>query len=260
MPHARSSSSRVQRKPSGKERTLTVKRILVVEDEPEIGELIEFHLGREGLPTHRVENGRLAMESIRENRPDLIVLDLMLPDIDGLDICRRLKSDAETAGIPVVMVTAKAEDDDVVTGLELGADDYVLKPFSPKVLVARIKGVLRRKNLDPRTATSDADRLHLAEGRLRIDRSRHEVTIDEQVVELTVTEFGILVALGSRPGAVRTRNQIITAVHGRDTILSARTVDVHVTAVRRKLGDLGGCIETVRGVGYRFADALETRA
>lgn len=260
MPHDRPSSSGVRRKPPKSERSLTLKRILVVEDETEIGELIEFHLGREGLPTHRVENGRLALESIREVRPDLVILDLMLPDIGGLDICRRLKSDPDTAGIPVVMVTAKAEDDDVVIGLELGADDYVLKPFSPKVLVARIKGVLRRKNLDPRTATGDADRLHLAEGRLRIDRRRHEVTVDEQVVEFTVTEFGILARLGSRPGAVLTRNQIISAVHGRDTILSSRTVDVHVTAVRRKLGELGRCIETVRGVGYRFADTLETSA
>ena len=260
MPHDRPSSSGVRRKPPKSERSLTLKRILVVEDETEIGELIEFHLGREGLPTHRVENGRLALESIREVRPDLVILDLMLPDIGGLDICRRLKSDPDTAGIPVVMVTAKAEDDDVVIGLELGADDYVLKPFSPKVLVARVKGVLRRKNLDPRTATGDADRLHLAEGRLRIDRRRHEVTVDEQVVEFTVTEFGILARLGSRPGAVLTRNQIISAVHGRDTILSSRTVDVHVTAVRRKLGELGRCIETVRGVGYRFADTLETSA
>ena len=259
MPSASSSISTIRRKPSS-EKAVSVEEILIVEDEPEIAELIEFHLDREGLPNRTVHSGRLAIEAIRKNRPDLVVLDLMLPDVDGFEICRRLKSDPDTSTIPVIMVTAKTDDNDVVVGIELGADDYILKPFSPKVLVARIKSVLRRNNLQATTSVNDTKRLHLAEGRLLIDLEQHQVTVDSNPVSLTLTEFDLIKFLASRPGVARTRDQIISAVHGRDTVISSRTVDVHVTAIRRKLKDLGPRIETVRGVGYRFTEPTDPKA
>ena len=228
--------------------------VLIVEDEPEIAELVEFHLGREGLPSSIIHSGRQALERIKRERQDLVILDLMLPDLDGFEVCRRLKSEPETRKIPVIMVTAKSDDADVVTGIELGADDYIVKPFSPKVLVARVKNALRRTLGDDLGAQDASARLSLAEGRLVVDPERHQVTIDGQAIDLTLTEFTLLRFLAARPGFVRTRDQIIAAVHGRSTVLSSRTVDVHVTAIRRKLGDLAGCVETVRGVGYRFAD------
>lgn len=232
--------------------------VLIVEDEPEIAELIEFHLRREGIRTRIVPSGRKALEMIDRKRPDLVILDLMLPDLDGFQICRRLKSSPETGRIPVVMVTAKSEDADVVTGIELGADDYVMKPFSPKVLVARVKNVIRRHADDASGPRPDPTCLRLAGDRLVIDRDRHEVRVDDRIINLTLTEFGLLRFLALRPGVVRSRDQIISRVHGRDTVLSSRTVDVHVTAIRRKMGDLGSCIQTVRGVGYRFADAEDS--
>lgn len=229
--------------------------VLIVEDEPEIAELIEFHLAREGFKSRTVHSGRLALEEVREAGPDLIILDLMLPDVEGFEICRRLKSDPETRNIPVVMVTAKTEDTDIVAGIELGADDYIVKPFSPKVLVARVKNVLRRSEQSTGADEPAPNRIRLFDDRLIIDSDRHEVLVDGVRTQLTLTEFGILKFLATRPGTARSRDQIISAVHGRDIILSSRTVDVHVTAVRRKLRDLGGCIETVRGVGYRFTDS-----
>lgn len=228
--------------------------VLIVEDEPEIAELIEFHLRREGIRSRIVHSGRKALEMIDRKRPDLVILDLMLPDLDGFQICRRLKSSPETGRIPVVMVTAKSEDADVVTGIELGADDYVMKPFSPKVLVARVKNVIRRHADDASGTRPDPTCLRLAGDRLVIDGDRHEVRVDDRIINLTLTEFGLLRFLALRPGVVRSRDQIISRVHGRDTVLSSRTVDVHVTAIRRKMSDLGSCIQTVRGVGYRFAD------
>ena len=237
---------------------LTVNEILIVEDEPEIAELIEFHLGREGLPSRTVHSGRSALEAVRKHTPDLVVLDLMLPDLDGFEICRRLKSDPATSQVPVVMVTAKSDDTDVVSGIELGADDYVVKPFSPKVLVARVKNVLRRHRVEDATISTTSKRMVLASDRLVIDTERHEILLDGRPLSLTLTEFSLLRFLGTRPGVVRRRDQIISAVHGRDTVRSSRTVDVHITAVRKKLGDLGSCIETVRGVGYRFVDPVDS--
>ena len=241
-------------KASGGSGALFMPEVLIVEDEPEIAELVEFHLGREGLPSSIVHSGRQALERIKRERPDLVILDLMLPDLDGFEVCRRIKSEPETRKIPVIMVTAKSDDADVVTGIELGADDYVVKPFSPKVLVARVKNALRRTLGEDLGAQDAGARLSLADGRLVVDPERHQVTIDGQAIDLTLTEFTLLRFLAARPGFVRTRDQIIAAVHGRSTVLSSRTVDVHVTAIRRKLGDLAGCVETVRGVGYRFAD------
>lgn len=231
--------------------------VLIVEDEPEIAELIEFHLGREGLNSDIVHSGRTALEKATANPPDLVVLDLMLPDLDGFEICRRLKSNVDTKDVPVIMVTAKSDDTDVITGIELGADDYVVKPFSPKVLVARVKNALRRTQGPVGSDERSAKRWTRANGRLLIDVERHVVEVDGKRIDLTLTEFSLLRHLASKPGYVRSRDQIIAAVHGRSTILSSRTVDVHVTAVRRKLGELGTLIETVRGVGYRFSAPVD---
>ena len=203
-----------------------------------------------------IHSGRLALEVMRREKPDLIVLDLMLPDVDGLEICRRLKQSEDTRSIPIVMVPAKGEEADIVAGIELGAEDYVTKPFSPRVLMARLRNVLRRHG-PVEDVPERADRLVLLGGKLVVDLDRHEVLVDGRKAELTLTEFGILHYLASRPGFVRTRDQIIAAVHGKSTVLSSRTVDVHVTALRRKLESLADCIETVRGVGYRFADTAD---
>jgi len=181
----------------------------------------------------------------------------MLPDVDGMDVCRKLKADVATRDIPIIMVTAKAEDADIVSGIEIGADDYVVKPFSPKVLVARCTNILRRRSAF--LADHDdsvGDRIAVLDDRLVVDNDRHEVRIDGEEIVLTQTEFGILRYLVARPGFVRSRDQIIATVHGRATVLSTRTVDVHVTALRRKLGSFGTCIETVRGVGYRFSATM----
>jgi two-component system phosphate regulon response regulator PhoB len=227
--------------------------VLIVEDEVEIAELIQFHVEREGMHAKVVHSGRLALDMIRRQKPDVVVLDLMLPDLDGLEVCRRLKQSEDTRRIPILMVTAKGEEADIVAGIELGADDYVTKPFSPRVLTARLRNVLRRLDKGEDRG-EDSERIVLLDGRLVIDPERHMVSVGGQSVDLTLTEFGILQYLAARPGFVRTRDQIIAAVHGKATVLSSRTVDVHITALRRKLGALADCIETVRGVGYRFGE------
>lgn len=227
--------------------------VLIVEDEREIADLMQFHLQRAGFETAVEHRGKAAIDAIRKTPPDVVLLDLMLPDVDGLEICRRIRASDEHRKIGVIMVTAKGDESDVVSGIELGADDYVSKPFSPRVLVARVKAVLRRSN-DGKSSPSATRRTELAGGRLVVDPERHVTHVDGKPVDLTLTEFGMLHFLVQRPGFVRTRDQIIAAVHGRNVVLSSRTVDVHMTALRRKLGDLGTFIETVRGVGYRFAE------
>ena len=181
------------------------------------------------------------------------MLALMLPDIDGLEVCRRIKWEPATRETPIIMVTVRGGESDIVTGLEMGADDYITKPFSPRVLTARIRNVLRRSGDVSAEGTRHEG---IDRGRIKINLDRHEVAVDDMTVELTLTEFQILVYLCERPSFVRTRDQIITAVHGELAILSQRTIDVHITALRRKLGDAGRCIETVRGVGYRFEERL----
>ncbi len=229
-------------------------QVLIIEDEPEIAELIQFHCQREGLAARIVGSGRAALEAVRHELPDVAILDLMLPDIDGLEVCRRLKQNPASRRVPILMVSAKGEETDIVTGIELGADDYVTKPFSAKVLVARVLNILLRADSESGDAGGES-RLVLRGGDIVIDPERHLVLCRQRPVELTVTEFGVLHHLATRPGFVRTRDQIIAAVHGRSAVLTSRTVDVHVTALRRKLGDLADCIETVRGVGYRFTEA-----
>jgi two-component system phosphate regulon response regulator PhoB len=232
--------------------------LLIVEDEIEIVELIEFHARRDGFETKVAHSGRSALEVIPRDKPDLVILDLMLPDIDGLEVLRRLRRSEESANLPILIVTSKGDESDVVAGIELGADDYVTKPFSPRILMARIKNIIRRSDHEAATGKEDPERLSLCGGKIVIDPARHMVTRDGMPIELTLTEFGMLQYLAARPGFVRTREQIISAVHGKSTVLSSRTVDVHVTALRRKLGVYGEQVETVRGVGYRFAESANS--
>lgn len=224
------------------------ERVLIVEDESDIAKLIQFHLAREGYQTTVVGSGRAAIEAAARSQPDLLVLDIMLPDVDGLEVCRRLKRDRTSRQIPILMVSARGEESDIVAGLELGAEDYVTKPFSPKVLVARVKAVLRRREVEP------AARLELLDGGLVIDRERHAVEIEGDPVELTLTQFKLLEFLAQRPGFVRTRDQLVSAARGEGTVLSSRAIDVHIAALRQRLGHYAGLIETVRGVGYRMAE------
>lgn len=227
--------------------------VLVVEDEQDLQDLLRFNLVREGYRVTCAASGERALDTARRDRPDLILLDLMLPGVDGLNVCRTLKADDDTATIPVVMLTAKGEEADVVVGLELGADDYITKPFSPRVLLARLKAVLRRRGHDQGGEDEQAEQL-IKTGPLTIDRARYEAKLGKQVLDLTATEFKLLVLLSSRPGRVFTRQQIIEAIHGGLAAVTDRSVDVQMVALRRKLGEHGDYLETVRGVGYRFKE------
>ncbi len=225
------------------------QKILVVDDEEDILELLKFNLSREGYQVLCAVSGEQALRLVRSENPDLIMLDLMLPGIDGLEVTRRLKNDPDTKNLPIVMLTAKGEEADIVTGLELGADDYITKPFSPRILIARIRAVLRRR-IKGQTEETSVLRIH----DLEIDPGRHEVLVNEKPVQLTFTEFGILNYLARRPGWVFTRFQIVEAVRGEDHPVTDRSVDVQIVGLRKKLGPAGKYIETVRGVGYRFKE------
>lgn len=225
------------------------EKILVIEDDDDIQELITYNLVREGYLVTSATSGEAGLEAARRSIPDLILLDLMLPGIDGLEVCRMLRADHRTIGVPIVMLTAKGEETDVVTGLEVGADDYITKPFSPKVVVARIRNILRRKSRDVKDDTSPIKAHDLV-----IHPGRHEVLMKGKALELTFTEFRVLQFLARRPGWVYTRQQIVDAVRGEDYPVTERSVDVQVVGLRRKLGAAGKYIETVRGVGYRFME------
>jgi two-component system phosphate regulon response regulator PhoB len=225
------------------------EKILVVDDEEDIIELLRFNLSREGYQVSSATSGEEALTLIRSEMPSLLLLDLMLPGMDGLEVTRRLKSNPSTMNIPIVMLTAKGEEPDIVAGLELGADDYVTKPFSPRILVARVRAVLRRKLMELTEETSSFQ-IH----DLVIHPGRHEVLLDGRAVELTYTEFAILDHLARRPGWVFTRYQIVDAVRGTDYPVTDRSVDVQIVGLRKKLGPAGKYIETVRGVGYRFKE------
>jgi len=227
---------------------MTKPTILVVDDEEDIRELISLNLKREGFEISAVETGEEALAQARRGTATLIILDLMLPGIDGLEVCKRLKADPQTRPIPVVMLTARGEEADIVTGLELGADDYITKPFSGKVLVARVRRILRRKS------ESAGEKGVVKVHELTIDPARHEVLVQARPVELTLTEFNILHTLARRPGRVFTRYQIVDAIHGDDYLVTDRAVDVQIVSIRKKLGSCAKYIETVRGVGYRFLD------
>ena len=225
------------------------ERILVVEDEEEIQELIAYNLNKEGFRTIAALSGEDALKKARAEKVDLVLLDLMLPGMDGLDVCRALKKGEKTEAIPVVMLTAKGEESDIVAGLELGADDYIVKPFSPKILVARIKTVLRRKRAE---AVDESSPLTIHN--ITIHPGRREVLIAGKPVELTNMEFRVLHFLAGRPGWVFSRYQIVEGVRGDNYPVTDRSVDVLIVGLRRKLGEAGDFIETVRGVGYRFRE------
>jgi two-component system phosphate regulon response regulator PhoB len=232
--------------------------VLVVEDEEDIRELVSYNLLKEGYQVAGVASGEDALAAIEAKPPDLVLLDLMLPGLDGLSVCRKLKANPLTDSIPIVMLTAKGEEVDIVTGLNMGADDYVTKPFSPKVLLARVQAVLRRATV-PRTAADeyeeDDEESEVVEIRdLVIHPGRHEVAVCGKPVDLTATEFKLLRFLAERPGWVFTRQQILDGVHGDNYATTDRAVDVQVVGLRRKLGAAGDYIETVRGVGYRFKE------
>lgn len=226
------------------------EKILVVEDEADLREVLQYNLTREGYRVLLAENGADGLRKARKEVPDLLLLDLMLPDLDGLEICRRLKKDPVTASLPIIIVTAKGEESDVVLGLGVGADDYVSKPFSPRELLARVKAVLRR---GPQREEAEAVR-RIVRGPLTIDAQRHEVLLEGQEVRFTATEFRLLQFLALHPGRVFTRDQLMRRVMGEEVVLVDRNVDVHVRAVRSKLGAHRDLVETVRGVGYRFRD------
>jgi two-component system alkaline phosphatase synthesis response regulator PhoP len=225
------------------------ENILVVEDDEDILELLKYNLAKEGYRVTAVTSGEDGLQLAHASTPDLLLLDLMLPGVDGLEVCRRLKMDAKTRQVPVIMLTAKGEETDIVTGLELGAEDYITKPFSPRVLLARIRTALRRHG----TAPPGEDAL-LKIHDLIINPGRHEILVQGTSVDLTAVEFRLLHLLARRPGWVLTRAQIVEGVHGEDYPVTDRAVDVKIVSLRKKLGPAARYIETVRGVGYRFKD------
>ena len=224
-------------------------RILVVEDDDNILELIRFNLGQEGYAAVAARSSEEALRIMNQTTVALILLDIMLPGIDGLALCRILKSNVLTRGVPIIMLTAKGEEADIVTGLERGAEDYVTKPFSIRVLIARVKAVLRRHGAEVRD-----ERAPMAIGDLSIHPGKREVRIGDESLSLTATEFAMLNFLAQHPGWVFTRNQLVSAVHGPDYPVTDRSIDVVIAGLRKKLGSGGSLIETVRGVGYRFHD------
>ncbi len=228
------------------------ERILIVDDEVDLLKMVDFNLKGAGFSTLRAQTGRDALKLARTERPDLILLDLMLPDVLGTDVCRELKSDADTREIPVIMVTAKGEEIDRVVGFELGAEDYVTKPFSPRELVLRVRALLKRSR---RGGPADDDGEGVLEfGEILIDQSRHRVTVDERELALTALEFRLLTTFVKRRGRVQTRERLLDDVWGIDVEVTTRTVDTHVKRLREKLGEAGRYVETVRGVGYRFRE------
>jgi two-component system, OmpR family, alkaline phosphatase synthesis response regulator PhoP len=228
---------------------MTQKQILVVEDEEDIQELVKYNLTKQGYHVHCVGSGELGLKEAKNILPDLIILDLMLPGMNGLEVCRKVKNSSDTNHIPIIMLTAKGEESDIVIGLELGADDYVTKPFSIQVFLSRVKAVLRRKN---EKESSDSEIVSFPD--LQIHSGKHEVRVKGELVKLTYTEFMILEFLCRRPGWVFTRSQIVDAVRGDGYAITDRAVDFQIVGLRKKLGQVSPYVETVRGVGYRFVE------
>jgi len=228
-----------------------MKPILIIEDENDIVDLVAYHLLQAGFSVTSALDGPSGLEKARKERPSLVILDLMLPGMDGKDICRSLKSNPLTKSIPILMLTAKTEEMDRVIGFELGADDYVTKPFSPRELVLRVKAILRRKEVG-----QEGEKV-IQIGNLLIDTDRHHVSINKSPINLTSTEFKLLVELASKRGRVQTREHLLDKVWGYTYEGYARTVDTHIKRLREKLGPLGDSIETIRGVGYRFREENE---
>jgi len=222
--------------------------ILVIDDEKDLIELVRYNLEKEHYDVIAATDGPSGLQIARKHAPDLVVLDVMMPGMDGLEVCRSLRTDPRTSGLPLIMLTARAAEADRVVGLELGADDYITKPFSPRELVARVKALLRR------ASKQQEEPVTLRCGQISIDVDRHEVTAAGHVVQLTATEFRILHYLAGRPGRVTSRDEIIETAMDRDSAVFDRTIDVHITAIRRKLGEAGAQIETVRGFGYKMRE------
>ncbi|MFT7245124.1 MAG: two-component system alkaline phosphatase synthesis response regulator PhoP [Candidatus Azotimanducaceae bacterium] len=224
-------------------------KIVVIEDEPDIVEVICYNLQREGYQVSSTTRGDEGLELVRNQSPALVILDLMLPGMDGLSVCQQIKSDPLTHSTPVIIISAKGEESDVVIGLGLGADDYIAKPFSPREMLARVKAVLRR---GPLQEEQQKDRI--VARNLVIDPGRHEVRAAGELVRLTATEFKLLHQLASQPGRAYTREQLLNRVVGEGVVVVDRNIDVHIRSVRKKLGELGEMIQTIRGIGYRFVD------
>jgi two-component system phosphate regulon response regulator PhoB len=223
-------------------------QILIVEDDRSLAEVLEYNLRQDGYETLVANNGQDGLRQAKLRSPDLVVLDLMLPLVDGLEICRRLRADPVTRNILVLMLTAKTEETDEVVGFSVGTDDYVAKPFSVKVLLERIRALLRRRD-----GASTNGSVLVSQG-VMVDRERHRVTVDEKSLDLTPSEFGLLEALVRQPGRVFSRSELIDAARGGDSLVLERTIDVHIRSLRKKLGPHAVLVETVRGIGYRFRD------
>jgi two-component system phosphate regulon response regulator PhoB len=228
--------------------------ILIVEDERDIAQLIAYNLSRQGYETQVAPTAEAALTIVNESPPDLVILDIMLPGMSGLELCRRLKRDAQTRSIPVVMLTARSQDSDIVAGLEAGADDYVTKPFSPRVLVARMRAVFRRASRRETGVT------RICVHDLAIDIPKHEISCAGTPLALSATEFELLLLLSQSPGRVFSRAQIISSIKGHDYPVTERSVDVQIVGIRRKLGLRAGLLETVRGVGYRMKEPEPEKA
>lgn len=226
---------------------MSKEKILIIEDDHDIVEMIQYNLKQEGYATLSASDGKEGVDLARTKHPDLIILDIMLPTMDGFEVCRILKNEPVTADIPIAILSAKSQDTDKVVGLELGADDYVTKPFSPRELIARIKAILRRGRQEHFWS-------RIQRGDLAIDSTRHKVTVRGREISLTFTEFRLLEFMARRPGVVFSRNQLLDGVFGQDSMVYDRTVDAHIKSLRQKLGTAQDYIETVRGVGYRLKE------
>jgi DNA-binding response OmpR family regulator len=235
-------------------RTVGKARILIVEDDASLAEVLDYNLSQEGYETEVARDGQQGLREIRLRCPDLVVLDLMLPMIEGLEVCRLLRADPATQGLLVLMLTARSEESDELVGFSVGADDYVTKPFSVKVLLQRIKALLRRKD----QGTGDRD-IIVSQG-IMIDRRRHRATASDRPLDLTPSEFGLLAALVRQPGRAFSRAELIDVALGDDAIVLERTIDVHIRALRKKLDRHADLVQTVRGIGYRFRDPADVAA
>jgi len=231
----------------GGKRKMAATKILIIEDEPDILELVQYNLEKNGYHVYTAADGEDGVIEAKKIKPDAVILDLMLPGIDGLEVCRRLRQAEETKLVPIIMLTAKSEESDIVVGLELGADDYVTKPFSPRELLSRIRAVLRRCQVPTETAGQALVNV----GPIQINHERHEAFYNGAPIPLTLTEFKLLSALLHKPGRVFTRDQLLEKINGGDTYVIDRNIDVHIRAIRKKLGDDAELIRTVRGVGYK---------
>ncbi len=226
-------------------------KILVVEDDPDIQQLLQHQFQQAGYRVEQAVNGQEGLKKAKERKPDLIILDLMLPGVDGLEVCRGLRSGTDTKNIPVLMLTAKGEEVDKIVGFELGADDYMTKPFSPRELLLRVKALLRRSS----APTPTGEEKEISFGKLKLDLARHRVFIGTEEIELTAIEFKLIQYFISTKGRVQSRDTLLDKVWGYDAFVTTRTVDTHVKRLREKLGSLGDYIETVRGIGYRFRES-----